>query len=727
MIEQNEDDNQEAIVHLWDYVHLLWERRTVAIVTSIIVLSIGIFISLMTPNKYTSACKIRLKQSYELQEVKVYSKRFYVNDYWISTEFEVLQSKSVVMEMLKTAKIDGVDLVTYFINKNEPSLSKNVCQFFGTTPSKIRSLLLGWLPKSDRKDMEPLTPEEIKAYQTMQVISKIQSMIVLDISKDSAVINIVVSAIGNPEEAKVIANELPLAYERFKILDKMKSINKGLDAIREQVREKSAVVSDLRRQLTAIREKYHITSSNEDPIKEVNPETVSRTKTTLMNAKIEMLLNKKTWEKIQTMNDSELSEAFGVLVEDSMGYLQLKNDLNSAAVQFKLLEIDFGQSHPKVKRAKVELEELSKQMKVRLNGIKSAMKLRYEKSITKYEGIKEEYDQLANELSGEKSIHIQEFNKVASELIFAKDRLNSIRQSLSEKEVNQRLPRSVIEIISHAITPKTKSSPNHIKNFVVSVFLAFALSVGLVFLLDYLDNTPKSITQIERLTGMEVIATIPLLDQEELENGREFVEVLNAISVILSRNSKVLSVQSSMPSEGKSTVCVKTAIESGRAGNRVLVIDMDVRRPTVHDILGVDLKDGIADVLKVHSVEGIISKVKKTKYSGLSVLTAGVYNDGPPLSTRLMKDIVTAFKDDFDLIILDGPPVTVVNESLIIANASDDIIFVISPSYSDLKLVKRAIGMLDGLDCHGAGVVVNQVSKKSPLYHYNRLYDKYYS
>ena len=727
MIEQNENDSQEAIVHLWDYIHMLWHRKFLILVVSTIVISLGIFVSLMTPSSYTSTCKIRLKQSYELQEVQVYSKRYFVNEFWLNTELEVFQSKSIIKELVKNTTIHGVDLVTYYQNKVQPTRSKNICKVFGTTPSEVRQLLFGWLSGDKKKSSKVLTPEEIKELQLMQVVGKIQSMISINVSKESSVISVSVTCVANPEEAQVIANALPKAYESFKIRDKVAIVSKGLDEIRHQVAEKLENVNTLRTTLAGIREKYHITLSHEDPIKQVDPEAVNSVKITLMNAKIEMLLEEKTWEKIQGMQDSELSEAFGVLMNDSMGYLQLKNDLNNAIVQFKLLKIDFGQSHPKVKRAKVELEELTKQMAIRIVGIKSAMKLRYEKSVTKYNGIKVEYDQLANELSGERAVHIQQFNVVASDLIIAKNQLNSISQILSEKEVNQRLPRSAVEIISKALTPWGSSSPNHVKNLAVSVFLALALSVGLVFLLDYLDNTLKTVPQIEQVTGMNVIATIPYLSEKELETGHIFVEILNATSVSTARNNKVLSIHSSMPSEGKSTVCVKTAIESARAGNRVLIIDMDVRRPTVHKALKVKLESGIADALRVHTAADLATCVKETKYDRLSVVTAGIYKDDAPLTPRLMAEITEMFKDDYDLVILDCPPVAVVNESLIIADASDEVILVLRPNFTDVKQVKRAVSMLKGLSGHIVGVVANQVKKKSAMYYSSKFYDKYYS
>jgi capsular exopolysaccharide synthesis family protein len=236
----------------------------------------------------------------------------------------------------------------------------------------------------------------------------------------------------------------------------------------------------------------------------------------------------------------------------------------------------------------------------------------------------------------------------------------------------------------------------------------------------------KSVEELEQKVGLRVIATIPKLEPNELEHGHAFVDILNATSLSISQIGKVLSVHSSMPSEGKSTVCSKTAIESGRAGSNVLVIDMDVRRPTAHELLDVKLRDGIADVLESHRTDDIASKVKASKYPGVSVLTAGVYNDGPPLSPRLMQEIISAFREEYDLILIDCPPVTVVNESLIIANSSDEIIIVVRPNFSDYKLIKRAVRMLKELDCHLIGVVANQVSKKSPLYYSNKIYNKYY-
>ena len=727
MIEQNENEPQETEIHLWDYIHMLWHKKLLISIVSFIVIFVGLFVYKMTPDKYNAYTQVRLKQDYELQEVNVYNERYFSNQYWMSTELEVLKSESVIRDLVETTKINGVDLVTYFLNKHEPTLSSNTFDFFGTSPSAVKKFLFGWIPRSEKRRGVALTPKQIKEVQQMYAIRKIQGMISLNVGKESSIVNITVTSIMNGEEAKVIANALPIIYEQFTVKDKIQAINKGLDIIRDQVKEKSASVLTLRNKLTGIREKYHITRSHEEPIKGLDPEIVNRTKTALMNAKIEMQLEEKTWKKIEVMQDSELAEAFGVLMEDNSGYFQLKNDLNSASLQFKLLKIDFGEAHPKVRRAKVELEELTKQMQVRIKGIKSAMKLRYEKAVTKYNGIKVEYDELANELSGERSLHIQEFNAVANDLVFEKANLHSIRQSLSEKEVNLRSPRSVIEIISTAVTPRTKVSPIFIKVFGITVFLALALSVGLVFLLDYLDNSLKSIDQIEQITRMEVIASIPRLKKNEILSSHQFIAVFNAANLAFNKGSKVLSVHSSMPGEGKSTISVKTAMESARTGNNVLIIDMDVRRPTVNKVLGMTMAPGIAEVVVANSAADLKSMIRETKHEHLSIITAGFFKDGPPLTSRLMNDIIDQVKDDYDFIVLDCSPITVVNESLVIADASDEILLVVRPNYSNIKMVKRAIGMLKGLNCHSVGVVANQVLRKSSIYYANKLYNKYYS
>ena len=724
MIEKNQDE----MIHLWDYVHLLWNKKLLIVVISALVISIGLFISLMTPATYTSECKLRLKEGSEAQEVRVYDAGPSAADkLGVTTELELLQSKVVIREMIENVKIDGVKFCTYYMNKQQPTLAGNICEAFGTTPEAVNAVLFGWLPGRSKKAPVVLSKKEARLLQEMKVISRIQSMIQLDVSKGSSVITINVTAVDNKHEAQVIANAIPLAYDTFKIREKLKSITKGLDGVREQVVVKSKIVDHLRIKLTEIRKKYNITTSQEETIDRIDPETVSRTKSALMDAKIEMLLEKETWAKVQSMPDSELSEAFGILMDDSTGYMDLKNDLNSAALQFKLLKIDFGESHPKVKRAKVELEELTNQMQVRIKGIKGAMKLRYEKSVTKYKGIKVEFDELRYELSGERSKHIQEFNIVVSELIFAKKQLDSVRTALAEQEVNQHLPRSIVEIISPALPSFQKSSPIHIKNLAISIFLGLALSVGLVFLLDYLNNTFKTIPQIEQVTGINVIATIPVLKESAIDDNRIFAEILNATSVAKKKGSKVMSVHSSMPGEGKSTICTRTAIESAWSGNKVLVIDMDVRRPTVHKQLKVKLAGGITDVIRAHSVENISTFVKETNVEGLSLLTAGVYKNDAAMTPFLMDEIIGVFREEYDLILIDCPPITVVNESLIIADSSDEVVIVLRPDFTKVKLVERTVSMLEGLDCDILGIVANQVSKKSAVYYGNKLYYKYYN
>ncbi|AJY73978.1 CpsD/CapB family tyrosine-protein kinase [Paenibacillus beijingensis] len=188
----------------------------------------------------------------------------------------------------------------------------------------------------------------------------------------------------------------------------------------------------------------------------------------------------------------------------------------------------------------------------------------------------------------------------------------------------------------------------------------------------------------------------------------------------IDKKIRVLMVASAQSGEGKSTTVSNLAVTYAQEGKKVLLIDADLRKPTIHRIFGLSNRTGLTSVItgQFHSSEAIQS----TEVENLSILPSGAVPPNPAelLASQKMKAFINEMKDTYDIIIFDTPPVLAVADSLIVSSVCDGVVIVIQEGKVKRELVKRAKESLERVNAKLIGVVLNNVkkSKKNGYYYY---------
>lgn len=198
----------------------------------------------------------------------------------------------------------------------------------------------------------------------------------------------------------------------------------------------------------------------------------------------------------------------------------------------------------------------------------------------------------------------------------------------------------------------------------------------------------------------------------------------------LDPNFKVLSVMSALPSEGKSTVSANLAVSWAEEDKKVLLIDVDLRRPTVHRTFNVSNKYGLSNVLTSSAKSVNISEmIDKTKIGGLSVLTSGPIPPNPAelLGSERLIQLLNFLKEKFDFIILDAPPVDTVTDSQIIGAVSDGVALVIPQGIATKDAEIQAVKLLRQAKANILGVIMNRFNaEETSSGYYGGYYGDYY-
>lgn len=303
---------------------------------------------------------------------------------------------------------------------------------------------------------------------------------------------------------------------------------------------------------------------------------------------------------------------------------------------------------------------------------------------------------------------------------------------IAQSRTDRRGQGNRLVVIEKAVPPEEPTSPRPELNIALGFMVGLAGGVGLIFLFENLDTTLYTTKQIEAATELPVLGKIPLVKKKHIFfNGTspegEAVRFLRTYLLALQPERldqqgvfKSLLITSAEPREGKSTIVANLAYTMGQFGRNVVVVDGDLRRPTLHELFDLPNEVGLSDVLRQEAtLEDVIQDSHKP---GVQVLTSG---PEPPNSTDLlgspqMRALIEQLKQQFDLILLDTPALVVVPDAAVLAQKADGVVLVVGRARVRREAVRAACRHLAHVKARSIGVVVNRAEQKGGYDYYHR-------
>ncbi|WOQ69215.1 polysaccharide biosynthesis tyrosine autokinase [Microbacterium limosum] len=308
---------------------------------------------------------------------------------------------------------------------------------------------------------------------------------------------------------------------------------------------------------------------------------------------------------------------------------------------------------------------------------------------------------------------------------------NAVAASLTEQvEDLETLPDSdaspiKLTLVKDADAPFVPVSPNVPLNLALGALVGLALGVGFAVLRTVLDTRIRSTRDVEAITERPIIGAIPfdprakerpIILKEDPTNPRSeaFRALRTNLQFLDMDGGHSFVITSSMPSEGKSTTAVNLAIALADAGKRVVLVDADLRKPKVHEYLGVEGGVGLTDVLigRVHLTDVLQQWGSRSLY----VLPAGKIPPNPSelLGSAQMHALLEAFSRDVDVVILDAPPLLPVTDAAVLAKRTSGAIVVVAAGDTSRHQLEGAIDALETVDAKVAGIVLTMVPTRGP-------------
>ncbi|HVO29481.1 MAG TPA: polysaccharide biosynthesis tyrosine autokinase [bacterium] len=293
-----------------------------------------------------------------------------------------------------------------------------------------------------------------------------------------------------------------------------------------------------------------------------------------------------------------------------------------------------------------------------------------------------------------------------------------------------------------AISPRKPSRPKPARDLSLGLAAGLLFGIGLAFLQESLDRTLKTREEIERAVGLPILGVIHRVGGARRPSGERFVlqpdgafgpevEDFRTLRTNLrfarpDGANKIILVTSTAPEEGKTTIATNLAVVNALAGERVLLIDADLRRPAVHLALGMENADGLTNLLVERGLDAG-ALVRPTRWPNLSVLCAGSFAPNPPeiLESARMRELLATFAKKFDRVVIDSPPQTSVVDPSILAPLVDGVLLVVSAGRVEAERARLAHRQLAGVGSRFFGAVVNQLSRRGERYGYGYGYGGY--
>jgi capsular exopolysaccharide synthesis family protein len=418
---------------------------------------------------------------------------------------------------------------------------------------------------------------------------------------------------------------------------------------------------------------------------------------------------------------------------------------NEAQQKFATARGQYGANHPEYKKAAANVAEVQRQLDNTRRTIAQRVNAEYAEAQNREQMMKNAVAETKAEFD-KLNARSFEYQQLKREAEADRKLYDDLARRIKEAGINASFQNSSIRL-ADAARPAVKAVfPNIPLNVILALLFSGLLAVGAAVLVDVLDNTVREPDEIARELNTPVVGTLPSVKNwrkhtnnkvlltgtttdDAMTSFSESVRTLrnNILLADFDRRLKTILVTSASPAEGKSTTAAHIALAHAEQGKKTLLIDADLRRPSLHRKFGFSPTAGLSSVL-LGEVDWRQVLVKTDAVSDLDILPAG------PPSRRAadligsgMQELLEELAQDYDLVIIDAPPLLGFAEPLQMSTCADGVVIVARAGETSRKSIASVVASLRRLNVNVVGLVLNEVKRDhSDSYYYYGNYGKYY-
>ena len=660
---------------LADFLRLLRLRKALILLILALVVITTLAVTAFLPRWYLATAKIRVeKPESEVKLFQAQSNSSY-DPYFLQDQFKILQSEKILYPVIANLKLSTV---------LAPAL-----------------------------DATATLPDAITYNYLLQKMLRVESQ------RSSSLIEINVFA-EDPTLGAAIANEIARVYSDDRINLATSDQREGFVKLRHELAAQEQVVMQQRDAVEKIRKDLNISGVDLNArYSDMEIETLRQMQNSLIALSVDAIGRKTRWERFRNIPFEErVSLVNSELVPD----VNIQNLLQAyllADQNVTKLKARLGEAHPDLISAISNREKIKEQLDAQLKGYENALEIAYKEADSRVAELKRQLGQAKVDQILSARDRMRPFEEAAQKLEDETKLLTTLKLTLRQREIDFQVPKRTIEILNTAEPARKPSRPNWLLNFIFSMIFGTVLGVGAAVLLEYFDTSFRNVADVETRLKLPVLGVIPFhrdpIDEEGDPAETEPFRVLHTnLNLALKPGQPAsLVLFSAGPGEGKSTTLHRLVRVMAAGGERVILIDSDVRRPTQHRLADRSRAPGLSEYML--NQKGLDEVIQKAIAPNLDFIPAGQVSGFTLglLHLQRLKDLITELRGRYDKIVFDSPPIIGVSDASVLARVMDATVLLIQHRRNPQSMVVRAQQIMESLKTPLLGVVLNQVPLNS--------------
>jgi succinoglycan biosynthesis transport protein ExoP len=686
------------------FVRAFWRRKWIVLGVALLITGVAALQTLRKPKVYAASTSLIIDVTAprvldaEVKEVMGEER----SNYWFNKEYYTTQNEIITSRAVSQRVVEKLGL-------------------------QHDAAFLGVAHLQDEKARQ-------QAMQGADAAGLLRSRIRVAAVKDSRVVNVAVEDV-DPQRAALLANEVAGAYMAENMALKLRTTESATQWLEERKLEleKASKTSELA--LYDFKKNADMLSVSPESRKSSVTDRITTFEQNLTQVRMKMaaLQGKvdaiRQLQKASQPGDETWAEAVPGASDSAIQDLK-KRFVEQRAVCVELSERYLAE-HPKM------LECTSKLAVVREDFVRSLTNVVRKAETELAQAVGEERNLLrmlavARDEAFEVGKRQIEFENLHREADNNRRLYELVLRRLKDIELSGLLRTTNVRVLDAARPNFAPIQPNVQRSLIMALLFGLVVGCGVVLLLEFLENTVASQADVEEQLGLAFLGFVPRVDAKgESPKDRDLyvhrqpkssvAECCRAIRTNLlfmspDKPFKTLVVTSSGPQEGKSTTCIFLGVAMAQSGNRVLLLDTDMRRPRLHKAFGVPNDVGISSLVVG---EGTLDKaVKSTEVPNLFVLPCGPIPPNPAelLHTQAFAELLKAAGEKFDRIILDSPPLNAVSDSAVLATQCDGVVLVLRAGKTNRESARRALRSLADVQATMYGAILNDLDVMDARY-----------
>ena len=581
-----------------------------------------------------------------------------------------------------------------------------------------------------------LAPEQRAAARRNLVASVLQENVNMEIQPQNRIVLIGFTS-PDPSQAARIANAYAETFVAQNVQGRFDANAYAKRILQDQVAELQAELSETETAAVEYARRNRLIDTGTSPGDDEEGGSASPSVTTgnlvqinrnYIDARADRILAEQRWNAARNTSALDLPEA-----RNNAAIQSLLTRRATAQANLEQLRERYLDGYPEIERAEAEVASINQALDSAASSLRNSIRNEYQVALAQEERLAAARTSLADETLDEQNRRVQ-LNILSRDADNKRERLAELQRRLSQIESAADVDANNITLLDTAGVPSTPFSPSYPRNLLISLVLGLIVGGGLAVVREAVDDTLYSPEDAERKLGLPLLGTTPLVDETDRDSMEDTHSELNeayysiraAIDYATAGDRhKVIQVTSGQPSEGKSTTALALARDFARIGRRVLLIDSDLRNPSLHRLLGEKNKSGMMDVL-MNRIP-VSDAIKPVGTDGLHAMTLGPIPPNPVqiLSGNLVGDLLDKLRADYDVVIIDSAPVMGLADAPMLSRLADFTVLIVEAGRAHYGQARTAVRRLNETGANIVGIVMTKFDFRDAGYSYDYHYSYY--